>query len=359
MRKLCERSWLCPVAGTIMLLGFIAVGADTVADPTDTASVPLAPVPADFNDLRWDLAKGFAFEWDSAELSAKVLRGADPNGPVRTITISARVDTFTEGLVSIDVDTAGIVEALDEHGIAVNHQPDPLYAWRHYLEDGWWWSGHQVSQPQAWYSFALTLHLPDDPNQRVPSAISELKAYIYAVYADEVIAVDIPFDPNYGWHDVKAAPGLMIRVDPTTPPCPGPPQYEKIPLTGTRLDPSRSKTPVPLYKYETRIKATSGAPMMAIRDFWPLCSRELCPLGDYAIVRTELLNSKSGSPVSFSTQAVQSDLSGSQGARCWGQTEQTLGDAFAFDTIRHIIAVHPVEVKIPFVLKNIPIPKPQ
>jgi len=30
----------------------------------------------------------------------------------------------------------------------------------------------------------------------------------------------------------------------------------------------------------------------------------------------------------------------------------------AYDAIQHIIAVHPVEVKIPFVLKNIPIPKP-
>ena len=54
---------------------------------------------------------------------------------------------------------------------------------------------------------------------------------------------------------------------------------------------------------------------------------------------------------------MRSDPSGEQRARCEGQTEQIGGDTY--DSIRHVIAVPPVEVRIPFVLKDIPIPKRQ
>ena len=193
-------------------------------------------------------------------------------------------------------------------------------------------------------------------SQRVPSSISRLTGYIYALYADRVVNVDIPFDPNVGCVERENVPGLVLCVDPTTPPCPGPLKSVKVPLTGTRSDPSRPTTPVPLYEYQTWVKSKAGGPMMGLYD--PAGSpyrRNVYPLGDYALVRTELLDSKNGTTEYFPTQWIISGPSGNWGASCNGQKEQLPMDRY--DSIRHVIAVHPVEVKIPFALKNIPLPR--
>jgi hypothetical protein len=159
------------------------------------------------------------------------------------------------------------------------------------------------------------------------------------------------------WHEAQAIPDLLLQVDPETPPCPGPLQYVAIYPTGSgrMLGPSRPKTPIPMYKYQTRVKSKTGRPMLGLRD--PLGSRSLHPLGDFAIVRTELFDSKNGRANRFFIQWIMGDPVGGTGAQCFGQMEQGRNDTYDF--IRHIIAVRPVEVKIPFVLRNIPIPKLQ
>jgi hypothetical protein len=183
--------------------------------------------------------------------------------------------------------------------------------------------------------------------------------YIYAIYADDVIKVDIPFDPNYGWHEAKAVPDLMLCVDLLTPPCPGPLQYVNLSpgADSRRYNLHRPKTPVPLYMYATWIKPKKGGAILGLFDPVMWYPRSLCPLGDYAIVRTELFDSKKKTADQFFTQGIMGDSSGNMGARCSGQKEQ--GSADTYDSIRHVIAVHPIEVKIPFVLKNIPIPRLQ
>ena len=95
---------------------------------------------------------------------------------------------------------------------------------------------------------------------------------------------------------------------------------------------------------------------MALRDTTWYHYREIYPLGDYAILRTELYDSVRQTSVNVPTQEVGSEVSDVRGTHCWGQMEQGRYDTY--DTIRHTIVVHPVEVKIPFVLRNIPIPKP-
>jgi hypothetical protein len=361
MRRWCERSWLCPVAVTVMLLGFIAVGADTVANPVDNASVPLAAAPSDSNDLRWDLAKDFEFRWTAAELSAKVVSGATSNSLERTLTISGELRILdTEGLVTIESDRPRIVKISDGHGNAAPCQFEQGSAARWYDDRGWQWhSGPQG--PWGWCPFNLTLRLPDDPNEPVPSSLAALEAYVYVLLADNVISLDIPFDPNGGWHELEAAPDLQICVDPTTPPCPGPLRYVPVaPLPGSSKGfesfPYRPTAPVPLYRYTTWVKSKSGAPVMTLRDTTWHYYRDTYPLGDYAILRTELYDSVRQTSVNVPAQEIGSEVSDVRGTHCWGQMEQGRYDTY--DTIRHIIVVHPVEVKIPFVLKNVPIPKP-
>ncbi len=93
--------------------------------------------------------------------------------------------------------------------------------------------------------------------------------------------------------------------------------------------------------------------MLGLFDPW--CLRSGNPLGNYAIVRVELFDSKKKAAYQFHTQDVMGDRSGTRGASCYGEKTQGSGDTY--DSIRHVIAVHSIEVKIPFVLKNILLPK--
>jgi hypothetical protein len=343
----------------LTLFGLLAVQTDTIADSSANGGVHVTAVSAEPNDLRWDLVKAFKFDWTSAELSAKVTKGDDPNAPVRTLSVSVKLDILDmTRLVIVDMNSIGIREVLDQDGNATQYQPVQSDQTRRYDHLNWHWD-----QGGTWLGLPLQplnvmFRLTSNPKQPLPSSISQLTGYVYAIYADDVIKVDIPFDPDYGWHEAKVVPDLMLCVDLLTPPCPGPLQYVNLlptSMDSRRFNLHRPKTPVPLYKYETWVKSKKGGPMMGLFDPATWYPRSLFPLGDYAIVRTELFDSKRNIADQFFTQWIVGNPSGDTGARCSGQKEQASGDTY--DSIRHVIAVHPVEVKVPFVLKNIPIPK--
>jgi hypothetical protein len=330
---------------------------DSAAGALHNGVLALGAVSADPNDLRRDLAKAFKFDWESAELSAKVVKGADPNAPLRTVIISVSLAIWDfKGLIILDVNCPGIRQVLDRDGKSVQYQVVQSDQTRCYDHRNWHWDQGGTWLGEPLQPFNVMVRLASDPKQSVASSISQLTGYIYAVYADDVIKVDIPFDPNYGWHEAKTIPDLMFCVDPRTPPCPGPLLYVNLLPADSRLfNLHRPKTPVPLYKYETWVKSKKGGPMMGLNDWWYL--RDYFPFGDYAILRTELFDSKRNTADQFFTQRIVGSLAGDVGAHCFGQKEQDSGDTY--DSIRHVIAVRPTEVKIPFVLKNIPIPKAQ
>ena len=309
------------------------------------------------NDFRWDLTENFEFRCAAAELSGKVICGETSSSLKRTLTISGELRILsTEGLVTIESDRPRIVRVLDGHGNPLQYQFEQWPAARWYEDKGWqWYSGSQGSWSCP---FNLTLRLPDDPNELVPSSLV-VEAYVYVLLADNIISLDIPFDPNGGWYEPEAARDLQICVDPTTPPCPVPLQYLPVsPLPGSSKGfgafPYRPTTPVPLYKYTTWVRSKSGAPVMALRDTMWYYYRDAYPLGDYAILRTELYDSAQQASVNVVTQQIASGVSDIRGTRCWAEMEQGRHDAY--DTIRHIVVVHPTEVKIPFILRDIPVP---
>ena len=55
----------------------------------------------------------------------------------------------------------------------------------------------------------LTIQLYLDPNGAVPSVLSQVKGYVYALYAEDVIEVDIPYEPVGQWIDV--VPDMEIQ----------------------------------------------------------------------------------------------------------------------------------------------------
>jgi len=208
---------------------------------------------AEPNDLRWDLAENLEVRWTAVELSAKVASGVTPYSLTRELIISAEFRIRdAEGLVTVEPERPRIVKVSDGRGNAVPWRFEQGSAARWY-EDGFWpWHSGQVG---PWYPFTLTLRLPDDPNIPTPSSLGAIEAYVYGLCGD-VVSLDIPFDPNSGWHKPKAVPDLQICVDPVTPPCPGPLRYVPVSLLsgsskGLGSFPYRPTTPVSLSRYTT------------------------------------------------------------------------------------------------------------
>jgi hypothetical protein len=353
--------------GTLLTLTTIAavgLGFGTAAGQGGSdrklADVPVLSPLYDANGLGWDLAKKFRFDWQSVALSAKNTKGGDPRASVRVLTVSVGLGFIDvnhpagfmpgqvvapEGLVTIDVNSPQIMEALDEAGTPVDCQAAYPAEHRQYQKSGWYWAVGTTFAPPKLTPFEVRIRLTGSSGQPIPSALSRVTGYIYALYADKVVEVDLPFDPNAPCLYPEMTPGLVFCVDRGMPMCPPP-------IVG-----SRGATPVALYRYTTYVKSTEGKAVLGMCD-GDCFKRSLYLFGDYAVVRTELYDTKHKYKyvAILSTEGVGGDPSGKRGALCWGEGPQEGSDAY--DTIGHIIAVHPVEVKIPFVLTNIPVPKP-
>lgn len=327
----------------LIMINCIVAGARATSLPLGGPDWQLPVARDDPNELRWDLAPGFAFAWDAAELSIKVLNPGESASPDSTpsscaLTISGRVDILdARGLVTIDVSSPGVCEVIDSDGNVVECLPDDHGVARCYEQRGWFWLDSGTFMPKQWFPFKAVARFPSGPEQKLPSRIARLTGYIRVVYAYEVLLVDVPFDAGSAWSAVKGYEDLLYRVEPSTPPPPGP---------------RKGGTPIAIYRWATRIKSKTGGPMMGLCDpAWR--GIESLPLGDYAIVRTGLSDSTGKPDVAVWDQGVDSDPWGERGAGCGGSMEQNNN---SYDRIRHVIAVRPVEVRIPFVLTNIPVP---
>jgi hypothetical protein len=89
-----------------------------------------------------------------------------------------------------------------------------------------------------------------------------MKGYIWAIYADTVVYLDVPFDPNYGSFENEAVPGLRISVDPTMPPVPEPIEFVRVTLPTTGGTVCRPKMALGLYKYQTWVQSTTNQPVL-------------------------------------------------------------------------------------------------
>jgi len=324
----------------------------------------------DPNDLRWDFAEAFKFDWNSVTVSIKAANSALDSGlgaevPVRTISVSASVDfspAKTEGLVIIDVDRPQVYKVIGGEGRTVEWQSTQSDTVRCYQDFGWHWDNEGHAGTNTPKPFSVEVQLIGDSTQRTPSSISHLEGYMYAIYAQHIIKVDVPFDPNSGWLDVEAAPNLTVLVDPLTPPPPPPVELvstlPNVPpgfwMGDPRIVPNRPKASLGSYVYGTWVKSKTGQRVLGLRD--PRYPSSSYAYGDYAILRTELYDSRRNTIGMCDDQhIIGTAFFGQYGASCSGRRLQSREDAF--DTIRHIIIVRPKEVKIPFVLTDICLPK--
>jgi hypothetical protein len=326
----------------VVICGCIAQAcAAASAGGAENSSAP-PTVSVDPNEFRWDLAPGFEFDWDSVELSAKVPKGGSGEVTELALAISMKVKIVGEaGWVSIDVNRPVIHEALDGDGRAVECLPGESYPVRLYEMNGWRWDERGTHSPggDRQYNGTLLIRLPVDANHPVPSLLSQVTGCIH-VLDGKIIEIDVPFAARDGkWLDFAAAPDLLFRVDPSTTAPPGP------------IAPREEDLPIAWYNYETGVKSQSGQSILPVWDDYRWYPRHLVPFGDYAMIRTELLDSQRDAAITFSWEYILTDHAGV--ARCYGMMPQ---NEYDYDMIRHVIVMGPADLKVPFVLTDVPIP---
>lgn len=219
----CGTCRLLPVATVMTLLGWLAVQTGTAGDSLGNTGAQLVVASGEPNDLRWDLAAGFEFSWDAVELSSKVLANDTVSTGTHTLAIDVRIGILdTKRVVAVDVNRPEISEVYDGDGRIVEYLPDPVLQVRRYEQNGWYWDDMGARPPEHWYRGKLVFRLVSDPNHALPSSISRLIAYVHVTYG-KVVNVDVPFGTSTAeWLAFDATPDLLFRVDPSTPPRPGP-----------------------------------------------------------------------------------------------------------------------------------------
>ncbi|HNY79874.1 MAG: hypothetical protein RBS72_05980 [Sedimentisphaerales bacterium] len=304
----------------------------------------------DPNVLQGNLAESFRIALDSIEFSARTSLLSE-NGemvcalPERRLTFSLRYERCGSDMpIGVDTNPPTILRVFDETGHAVDCRIESADGMRKYEELRWenGWAGEEARLLPSGLAIDLVL----DPNQPTPSCLSLVEGYVYVLCAGEIIEGDVPFEINGKWFDAER--NLHISICPETPPTPGPIQFELVP---TPTDPAgrlRPTAPVALWEYETRVHSASGR-VLPLGRLWV----SHASVDDYVLIKTQLIEVKGS--VTFITE-VSNQVSHSgyyDDCLCGGKIEQSYSD---YDHIRHVIAVAPVEVKVPFVLTDIPIP---
>jgi hypothetical protein len=304
--------------------------------------------PVDANALYGNLREKLEVVCTSAIVSSEVTNAGqrlarDGNRLERKLTFSLDLKILdSSNLVGLDVNHPVILTAVDGGGTDIRWLPRS-YPVREYRAAKGFGGRGSVQLPRAVVQLILA------PSQAIPASVAELTGYFHALYAEKVIEVDIPFEPNHPWID--AAPDLRIAVTVDTPPRPGPIEYRTLIPSGSSRRLDVLTAPRALYEYRTLVQSTTGQAVLALEDRWIMAVS--WSLGDYVVIGTELYDSQTNK-LALPEEHVWSDPFGKRGAACFGKLEQH--DQNDYDTIRHLIAVHPVEVKIPFVLTDIPIP---
>lgn len=316
------------VASTLLILSFSFAGSVTAGqDPT-------AP-----HRFASQISDRFAFVWDSVEVSAQVF-SPSYTGPrnlhecARSLTVVGEVHVLdSNDLVGMQVVDPDVLQAVDSDGNDVSWAPLPSRPLRQYQQLKYEWPDPRdpseplrpVLQP---YDVSVSFCL--DPTQELPSALSLFQWSAQAVYAEEVIEVDVPFAKTDDW--LQVAPGVQIKVTKATIEC---------------CD----------YTYWTEVKHPDGIVRAFDGRFSPAE-----PIADYLVVRTLLLDAD-GNPIRATqddrvTRAIWSQRFESTSwntAKCagWLLTFTTEAEVAS---IRHIIVVRPCEVEIPFTSTNLPCP---
>ena len=178
------------IVSTVMILaGLPAVGAAQASDP----------------NALWEASDLFVASWESATLAITVYNpierpDIDPLTRTHVITVAGNVHILdTNDLIAVSTTHATALQAFDQDGTEVRFDPNapeksPGRTW--ILGD----------KPKA---FSVELHL--DPNQAVPTSLSELDFTVEALYGQPFTTIDIPLEVTEEW--IELVPRYRIHVE--------------------------------------------------------------------------------------------------------------------------------------------------
>jgi hypothetical protein len=160
------------VAAVALAMSLTALGIAQADDPNALADPPAL----------------FAADWDTASLAVTIYNpAADPNGkgPARkdVVTVTGTVyPPDVNDLVAFSATHAAALQAFDQDGREVLFDPDAVV-----LQPGrrWWLDDRPVA-------YAVELYL--DPNQTVPTSLSQLDFTVQALYAQPFTTVVLPLE---------------------------------------------------------------------------------------------------------------------------------------------------------------------
>ncbi len=171
--------------------------------------------PVDANTLHGKLRETLEVVCTSAMVSSEVTNAAqkltrDRNKLERKLTFSLDLKILdSSNLVGLDVNHPVILTGVDGDGTNIRWLPRS-YPVRQYRAAKGFGGRGSVQLPRAVVQLILA------PSQAIPASVVKLTGYFHALYAEKVIEVDIPFEPNHP--RIDAAPDLRIAVTVDTPP---------------------------------------------------------------------------------------------------------------------------------------------
>jgi hypothetical protein len=283
--------------------------------------VPAAGNERTVPDANWaepNDAKLFSATWTSATLSF-VLYNPDvnptmaANGPTRTLVLSGRVDVESNaklfGLFYVEAD----LKAVTETGRLLTGSDQSPYG-RHYTS---------FSNPNSYQYVSLDFAM--DPNLGYPLVLKEVSWVTYALMYQQEQWMDIPFQVTGQW--IQIAPGIKVQLTQAT-------AHDGV------------------YRYE--LKGQYEGPVNPFIPIPAISSFESLPW--QVVDNAQLLNDKGvATKLSASGESIHWSASGSGGnATCSGYGEcSTCGDV---KTMRFRIISGLYEIKLPFVLTDVPVP---
>ncbi len=166
------------------------------------------------NDAERDIASRFAFVWDSVKVSAQVFNPSytgqrDAYECGGSVTVVGKVHILdANDLVGMQVVDPDVLQVVDRDGNDVAWAPLPSRPLRQYQELKYEWPvprdpygpPRPVLQP---YDVAVAFCV--DASQELPPSLSLFQWSAQAVYAEDVIEVDVPFGRTDDWLEVAPA----------------------------------------------------------------------------------------------------------------------------------------------------------
>ncbi|MDY0357765.1 MAG: hypothetical protein RBR19_17925 [Sedimentisphaerales bacterium] len=289
----------------------------------------------------WDVSERFAFVWDSVEVSAQLFSPTyaghrDLDECQRKCTVIGKIHVLdANDLVGMQVVDPDVLHVVDDVGKELAWSPLLLRPLRQYQKLDYSWAvtrdsplGARVEPVLQPYHVSVAFCI--DRDQKLPSSLSLFEWCAFAVYAEAIIEVDVPFEASDDW--LEAAPGLQIRVTKAMVEC---------------CD----------YTYWTEVKHPGGI----VRAFDDR-THPTEPIADYLVMRTLLLDAE-GKPVEATEDDRVSPAIWSEHvystpldtAKCGGWLLTFVTQA-EIASIRHVIVVHPYEVRVPFAVHDLPLP---